>query len=87
MGFFQTLIPIVVETFGDACCPELKKAKLRFWKLWRKKRRGVSPTMLLERGVKFLSELEMFLETKGVLLVRQFVVPCGFHGARSGHDS
>jgi alanyl-tRNA synthetase len=61
-GFFQTLIPVVVETFGDAY-PELKKHQATILEIVAEEEEAFST--MLERGIKFFNELEKQVKTDG----------------------
>jgi len=61
-GFFSTLVPVVVETFGEAF-PELIKNQDTILEIIREEEQAFST--MLERGIKFFTELEGELKEEG----------------------
>eukprot|EP00521_Asterionellopsis_glacialis_P013316 CAMPEP_0195305328 /NCGR_PEP_ID=MMETSP0707-20130614/36087_1 /TAXON_ID=33640 /ORGANISM="Asterionellopsis glacialis, Strain CCMP134" /LENGTH=1008 /DNA_ID=CAMNT_0040369413 /DNA_START=123 /DNA_END=3149 /DNA_ORIENTATION=- len=61
-GFFQTLIPVVVETFGEAF-PELVKNQETIMEIVKEEEEAFSS--MLERGIKYFNELESDLKEQG----------------------
>jgi alanyl-tRNA synthetase len=60
-GFFATLIPVVVETFG-ATYPELIQAQDRIVEIIQEEEQSFSS--MLERGIKYFTELKSELEVQ-----------------------
>ncbi|CAB9513285.1 Alanine--tRNA ligase [Seminavis robusta] len=54
-GFFATLVPVVVDIFGDAY-PELRQQQATIQEIIEEEERAFSK--MLDRGIKFFSELE-----------------------------
>eukprot|EP00522_Entomoneis_paludosa_P018922 CAMPEP_0172444094 /NCGR_PEP_ID=MMETSP1065-20121228/4207_1 /TAXON_ID=265537 /ORGANISM="Amphiprora paludosa, Strain CCMP125" /LENGTH=994 /DNA_ID=CAMNT_0013194513 /DNA_START=117 /DNA_END=3101 /DNA_ORIENTATION=+ len=61
-GFFVTLVPIVVDTFGDAY-PELKENKQTILEIITEEEQSFST--MLDRGIKFFDELKDELKADG----------------------
>jgi alanyl-tRNA synthetase len=61
-GFFSTLVPIVVETFGDAY-PELREKQATIIEIVQEEEQSFST--MLDRGIKFFADLEGDLKEKG----------------------
>ena len=61
-GFFASLVPVVVETFGDAY-PELVKNQEVISEVIREEEEAFSN--MLDRGIKFFGELESDLKKEG----------------------
>ena len=61
-GFFQTLIPVVVETFGDAF-PELRENQATIQEIIQEEEEAFSN--MLDRGIKFFTELESEVKDQG----------------------
>jgi len=66
-GFFASLVPAVVETFGDAY-PELRKHQSRILEIVAEEEQAFST--MLDRGIKYFTELQSNLETSGGSVVR-----------------
>jgi alanyl-tRNA synthetase len=61
-GFFQQLIPVVVEVFGEAY-PELVENQATIKEIIAEEEQSFS--VMLERGIKFFTELEAEVKEKG----------------------
>uniref|UniRef100_A0A7S1YSQ0 Alanine--tRNA ligase n=4 Tax=Ditylum brightwellii TaxID=49249 RepID=A0A7S1YSQ0_9STRA len=61
-GFFATLIPVVVDTFGEAY-PELVKNQDTILEIVKEEEEAFST--MLDRGIKFFTELESELKEEG----------------------
>jgi alanyl-tRNA synthetase len=61
-GFFATLIPVVVDTFGEAY-PELVKNQANIMEIVREEEEAFSN--MLDRGIKFFGDLESELKRDG----------------------
>eukprot|EP00529_Nitzschia_sp_RCC80_P003857 CAMPEP_0113505714 /NCGR_PEP_ID=MMETSP0014_2-20120614/35480_1 /TAXON_ID=2857 /ORGANISM="Nitzschia sp." /LENGTH=1046 /DNA_ID=CAMNT_0000401077 /DNA_START=301 /DNA_END=3441 /DNA_ORIENTATION=- /assembly_acc=CAM_ASM_000159 len=61
-GFFQKLVPVVVETFGDAY-PELVKNQATITEVIAEEEEAFST--MLDRGIKFFTDLEAEMKSDG----------------------